>query len=107
MLLLSENPLECHEEVLSLQPMILPKRFDIFPLTGGCSEGLDAFSFYFNLQCEHLYYNSSAQTSGTKKIHSTGWRVGWHLVNTEKKHLCTGSALALDFVSLFFQKRVE
>ena len=30
---------------LSLQPMIPPKRFDIFPLTGGCSEGLDAFRF--------------------------------------------------------------
>ena len=28
------NPFKCHEEVLSLQPMIPPKRFDIFPLTG-------------------------------------------------------------------------
>ena len=27
--------------------MIPPKRFDIFPLTGGCSEGLDAFRFFF------------------------------------------------------------
>ena len=27
--------------------MIPPKRFDIFPLTGGCSEGLDAFRFLF------------------------------------------------------------
>ena len=25
-------PFKCHEEVLSLQPMIPPKRFDIFPL---------------------------------------------------------------------------
>ena len=33
-----------HEEVLYLQPLIPPKRFDIFfPLTGGCSEGLGAF----------------------------------------------------------------
>ena len=31
------------QEVLSLQPMIPPKPFDIFsPLTGGCSEALDA-----------------------------------------------------------------
>ena len=39
------NPFKCHEEVLYfLQPLILPKRFDIFsPLTGGCSEGLGAF----------------------------------------------------------------
>ena len=27
--------------------MIPPKRFDIFPLTGGCSEGLNAFRFLF------------------------------------------------------------
>ena len=34
---------------LSLQPMIPPQRFDIPPpLTGGCSEGLDAFRFFFN-----------------------------------------------------------
>ena len=25
------NPSKCHEEVLSLQPMIPPKHFDIFP----------------------------------------------------------------------------
>ena len=31
---------------MSLQPMIPPTRFDIFLLTGGCSEGLDAFSFF-------------------------------------------------------------
>ena len=32
-----------YEEVLFLQLMIPPKRFDIFfPLTEGCSEGLDA-----------------------------------------------------------------
>ena len=38
------NPFKCHEEVLYLQPMIPPKRFDIFsPITGGCSEGLGAF----------------------------------------------------------------
>ena len=31
MLLPSRNPFKCHEEVLSLQPMIPPKRFDTFP----------------------------------------------------------------------------
>ena len=30
-LLPSGDPLKCHEEVLSLQPMMSPKRFDIFP----------------------------------------------------------------------------
>ena len=38
------NEFKCHEEVLYLQPLIPPKRFDISPLlTGGCSEGLGAF----------------------------------------------------------------
>ena len=31
MLLPSGNPFKCHGEVLYLQPMIPPKRFDIFP----------------------------------------------------------------------------
>ena len=31
MLLPSGNPFKCHEEVWSLQPMIPPERFDIFP----------------------------------------------------------------------------
>ena len=32
----------------NLQPMIPPKHFDIFsPLTGRCSEGLDASRFFF------------------------------------------------------------
>ena len=50
MLLPSGNPFKCHEEVLYLQSMIPPKRFVIFyffPLTGGCSEGLGAFRFFF------------------------------------------------------------
>ena len=36
-----------HEEGLSLQPMISPKRFDISPLTGVCSEGLEVLRFFF------------------------------------------------------------
>ena len=31
LLIPSGNPFECHEEGLYLQPMIPPKRFDIFP----------------------------------------------------------------------------
>ena len=40
MLLPLGNPIECHEEVLSLQPTIPPKLVDIPPnaLAGGCSE---------------------------------------------------------------------
>ena len=40
----SGNLFKCHEKVLYLQPLIPPKRFDIFfPITGGCSEGLGVF----------------------------------------------------------------
>ena len=43
----SGNSFKCHEEVLYLQPMISPKRLDIFsPLTEGCPEGLDAIRLF-------------------------------------------------------------
>ena len=42
MLLPSGNPFKCHEEVLYLQPMIPPKRFDIFPPDWGMLRGLGA-----------------------------------------------------------------
>ena len=38
---------QCHEEVLSLQPMIPPKYWDTSPLTMGYLEGLDAFIFFY------------------------------------------------------------
>ena len=44
----SGNPFKCPEQVLSSQPMILPKRFDIFPPDWGMlRRGLDAFRFFF------------------------------------------------------------
>ena len=48
------NPFKCHEDVLSLQPMIPPKRFEIFSLTGGWSEGLDAFKIFFKYYIRHI-----------------------------------------------------
>ena len=54
MLFPSGNPFKCHEEVLYLQPLIPPKRFDNFsPLTGGCPEGLGAFSLFFTNMVIH------------------------------------------------------
>ena len=52
----SGSPFKCHEEVVSMQPMIPHKRFDTFPLTGGCSEGLDAFRFFFKLLLYNTWY---------------------------------------------------
>ena len=46
--------LNAMKRFLYFKPMIPPKRFDIFPLTGGCSEGLDAFRFFF----KHFDYRS-------------------------------------------------
>ena len=47
MILPTKNPTKCHEEVLPLQPMFPPKRFGSFsPVSGICSEGLDAFSLF-------------------------------------------------------------
>ena len=43
-----------------LQPLISPKRFDIFsPLTGGCSEGLGAFLFFFKQKHGSTYHNQN------------------------------------------------
>ena len=56
MLLPSGNPFICHEEVLYLQPLIPSKCLDIFsPLTGGCSEALGAFRFFFKYNNKHWY----------------------------------------------------
>ena len=53
MLLSSGNRFKDHEEVMSLQPMTRPRRFDVFPpLTGGCSEDQDAFKNFFNHNSE-------------------------------------------------------
>ena len=44
------------KKFLYFQPLIPPKRFDIFsPLTGGCSEGLGAFCFLFKQCGPHLF----------------------------------------------------
>ena len=56
MLSASGNLFKCHEEVLYLQPLIPPKRFDI---TGGCSEGLGVFRFFFKLARGHKYVRRS------------------------------------------------
>ena len=57
MLFPSGNPFKCHEEVLYLQPLIPPKRSDNFStLTGGCSEGLGALSFFFERARYHALH---------------------------------------------------
>ena len=51
MLSASGNLFKGHEEVLYLQPLIPPKRFDIFPpTTGGCTEGLGVLCFFLKQQ---------------------------------------------------------
>ena len=57
MLLSSGNPFKCHEEVLYLQSMILSHLnvLTFSPLTGECSEGLDAFRFFFKQHTVHHF----------------------------------------------------
>ena len=65
--------------------MILPKRFDIFPLTGGCSEGLDAFRVFFKqhfspliegcsegLDAFRVFFNSNNKPTSTSQPHKIG-----------------------------------
>ena len=54
-----EEPLQYHEEFLSLQPMFPPKYFDNFSTEGGYSEGLDAF--VFSLDCDAECANTKNQ----------------------------------------------
>ena len=42
----SRNSIKCHEEILSLQPIIPPKRSDIFHPNWGMLRGLDASRFF-------------------------------------------------------------
>ena len=50
MLLPSGNPFKCHEEVLYLQPMIPPKRFDIFPPDWGMLRRSRRVQIFFKQQ---------------------------------------------------------
>ena len=84
------NPFKCHEEVFSLKSMIPLKCFDISPLAGGCSEGLDAFRFFFK---QFLKKSQNAPRSsehptvtGKKNVKTFSWVIGfkyktssWHL----------------------------
>ena len=63
------NPFKCHEELLSLQPMFLPKSFNNFPPEGGCLEGLDAFRFLLN--------NSIPKRSFQDMLGYTTYVMGW------------------------------
>ena len=73
MLFSSGNPFKCHEEILYLQPLIPPKRFDIFPpLTGGCSEGLGAFCFFFKHGLNWQFIQILQHTTGVELYSSTG-----------------------------------
>ena len=58
MLSASGNLFKCHQEFLYLQPLIPPKRFDIFsPITGGCLEGLGVLWFFFKYRNPEISSN--------------------------------------------------
>ena len=68
---------KCHEEVLYLQPMIPPKRVDIFPTDWGCSEGLDAFSFFLQATTTSaVLYPSGGVSVNCVLVPRCGWIPG-------------------------------
>ena len=86
------NPFKCHEEVLYLQPLIPLKRFDFFPPTGGGSEGLGAFRFFFKQR--HPVFNSelsshsSIQRSNLESSYNTGL---YHCALDSARLICLAS----------------
>ena len=68
MLLPSGNPFKCHEEVLSLQPMIPPKRFDIFPPDWGMLRRSRCFQIFLEIQCKADSYARSKMKKTRSKI---------------------------------------
>ena len=86
MLLPSGNPFKCHEEVLYFQLLIPPKRFDIFfPQTGGCSEGLGAFRFFFKDYKRIWFPDSFAPAIQNCKRISHAAQLLLHLANNTSK----------------------
>ena len=70
MLSASGNLFECHEEVLYLQPLIPPKRFDIFPpITGGCAEDLGVLRFFFKKRTLPVLLSHGASTKRSATVH--------------------------------------
>ena len=56
------NPFDTMKRFFSLQPMSPPtKPSDIFPPEGGCSEGLDAFRFFFKIYCNYRIVDDFAR----------------------------------------------
>ena len=86
MLLLSGNPFKCHEEDFYLQPMIPPKRFDIFLPDWGCSEGLDAFRFFFKQDYKRIWCpDSFAPAIQNCKRVSHAAQLSLHLANNASR----------------------
>ena len=60
MLLPSENPFKCHAEVCICSLWSHLNVLTVLPMTGGCSEGLDAFKCFFK--------QNNAYTVGLEKV---------------------------------------
>ena len=62
------EPFRYHEEVLSLQPMLPPKPLDIVFPESGCSEGLDAFTFFFKMSCASASNGTDQYQNGSSNL---------------------------------------
>ena len=95
MLSASGNMFKCHEEILYLQPLTPPKRFEFFsPITGGCSEGLGVLRFFFT----HKSYFGKNRTYAFRTINTS--RCAGYLLD----HSATGyfESRLFNFIYYFF-----
>ena len=80
MLLPSGNPFKCHEEVLSLQPMIPPKHFNIFPSDWGMLRRSSCVQFFFKHSHQSGFYLSDVVTGLFREPVLPGLRVTYSIV---------------------------
>ena len=85
---------QCYYEFfLSLQPMThLNVRFDISPLTGGCSEeGLDAFRFFFKQQQSQQFRFFFKQRTAARETISEAMSTTTHRHEYSHEHSAAAS----------------
>ena len=68
MVLPSGNPFKCHEEVLYLQPVIAPRRFDIFSPDWGMLRRSRCIQIFLNNDLRFTQDHSSSYTLHTQSL---------------------------------------
>ena len=91
---------ECHEEVLYLQPLIPPKRFDVFSPIGGLFHRC-ALIFFFKF-CKHSGLTFSFTVRTKKILHRYWTRLSEVYKNIMKCETLNFEPAVLMYVSVCF-----